>query len=85
MLKKNNQLLSFTQNATKGTDIIREIRNNKICETFNVSRKELVDLWLSRTNNLKIEPKKVFVIENYKGEKVIFNEAMKNRALHIIA
>lgn len=78
LINAYNQLLSFTQNATKGTDIIREIRNNKICETFNVSRKELVDLWLSRTNNLKIEPKKVFVIENYKGEKVIFNEAMKN-------
>lgn len=78
LINAYNQLLSFTQNATKGTDIIREIRNNKICETFNVSRKELVDLWLSRTNNLKIEPKKVFVVENYKGEKVIFNEAMKN-------
>lgn len=78
LINAYNQLLSFTQNATKGTDIIREIRNNKICETFNVSRKELVDLWLSRTNNLKIEPKKVFVVENYKGEKVIFNEVMKN-------
>lgn len=78
LINAYNQLLSFTQNATKGTDIIREIKNNKICETFNVSRKELVDLWLSRTNNLKIEPKKVFVVENYKGEKVIFNEAMKN-------
>lgn len=78
LINAYNQLLSLTKNATKGTDIIREIKNNNICETFNVTRKELIDLWLSRTNNMKIEAKKAYVVENYKGEKVIFNEAMKN-------
>lgn len=78
LINAYNQLLSLTKNATKGTDIIREIKNNNICETFNVSRKELIDLWLSRTNNMKIEAKKAYVVENYKGEKVIFNEAMRN-------
>ena len=53
LINAYNQLLSFTQNATKGTDIIREIRNNKICETFNVSRKELVDLWLYKNKQFK--------------------------------
>ena len=78
LINAYNQLLSLTKNATKGTDIIREIKNNNICETFNVTRKELIDLWLSRTNNMKIEAKKAYVVENYKGEKVIFNEAMRN-------
>ena len=77
LINAYNKLLSLTTNASKGTDIIREIRNNKICEEYNVTRKELIDFWLSKDNK-KIDKNVYYVIENYNGDEIVFSSQMKN-------
>lgn len=69
-----NELLNYTNNAKTGTDILREIKKHNICETYNVSKKELLNMFLNQADIKKIPLKQVFVIENYKGEKSLFNE-----------
>lgn len=77
LINAYNKLLSLTTNASKGTDIIREIRNNKICEEYNVTRKELIDFWLSKDNK-KIDKNVYYVIENYNGDEIVVSSQMKN-------
>ena len=37
----------------------------------------MLDLWLSKTNDIRIEPKKVYVIESVDGNKMFFNTELK--------
>lgn len=75
LINAYNKLNELSVNAKNGTDIIRIIRNNKLCETYNVSRKELINKWLNETSEIK--PSKIYIIENSYGEKFSFNENLK--------
>lgn len=72
-----NHLISVSKDAKSGYDILRAIKNNNLCETYRVSKNDLLDLWLSKTNDIKIEPKKVYVIETVDGNKMFFNTELK--------
>ena len=76
LIKAYNELIKESHNIKSDTDIIRVIRNKKICESYNVSRNELIDMWLSHDCK-QIEPKRVFVFETSTGEKIIFNSSIK--------
>jgi len=74
LINAYNKLISESSNIQSGTDIIRVIRNLKLCETYNVTRKELLDMWLAESSNNPIKHKKAFIIEDAYGNKHIFNE-----------
>ena len=72
-----NHLISVSKDAKTGYDILKAIKNNNLCETYRVSKNDLLDLWLSKTNDIRIEPKKVYVIESVDGNKMFFNTELK--------
>ena len=73
LINAYNKLVTVAENAKSGLELLKEIRNHKILETYNVSKKDLLDLWLSKNHN-PIKEQRAFVIENYMGDKVAFNE-----------
>lgn len=75
LINAYNTLVSKSQDIKSNTDLIRIIRNNNICETYNVSRNDLIDMWLSESNNV-IKTKRAYVIEDSFGNKNIFNESL---------
>jgi hypothetical protein len=72
--KAYNHLISVCENVKTGIDILRVIRKHNLCETYSVSKNDLLDMWLSNSLEGKIVDKKLIVVENFKGEKILFNE-----------
>lgn len=77
LINAYNELINESDNIKSDTDIIRIIRNKNICENYNVSRSDLLNMWLEN-NTKKIEPKRAFVFETTSGEKIVFNDIVKN-------
>lgn len=77
LIKAYNHLVSVCEGAKNGTDLLRVIRNNKLCETYKVSKNDLLDMWLSKEINEKIEPKTLLVFENVDGNKITYSIDMK--------
>ena len=77
LIKAYNHLVSVCEGAKTGTDLLRVIRNNKLCETYKVSKNDLLDMWLSKEVNEKIEPKTLLVFENVDGNKITYSMDMK--------
>lgn len=73
LINAYNKLITVAENVKSGIELLKEIKNHKILETFNVSKKDLLDLWLTK-NHTPIKERKAYVIENFKGEKIAFNE-----------
>lgn len=76
LIKAYNHLLSLSENLSRTVDLLRIIKNNKLCETYNISKDSLIDFWLDK-NNKKIKNNLLFVIENYKGEKSFVSKKYK--------
>lgn len=68
-----NHLISVSDNAKTGTDILLAIKRNNICETYSVSKNDLLDMWLSKSIDSKIVPSKLLVFENVDGDTKTFN------------
>lgn len=75
LINAYNKLISVSENAKSGLDLLKEIKKHKILETYNVSKKDLLDLWLTKNHN-PIKQKYAYIIENYKGEKIAFNDKL---------
>lgn len=75
--KAYNHLLTVCEGAKTGTDILLAIKRNNICETYSVSKNDLLDIWLSKKINEKIKPTTLLVFENVNGETLSFNMDMK--------
>lgn len=73
LINAYNKLITVAENSKSGIDLLKEIKHHKILETYNVSKKDLLDLWLSK-NHSPIKQKRAYIIENYMGEKIAFNE-----------
>lgn len=73
LIKAYNHLLTLSEGVKTGIDMLRVIKNNKLCETYKVSKDELLDMWLSKSINEKIEPKKLIVFESVNGNKTTFD------------
>ena len=77
LINAYNELINESNNIKSDTDIIRIIRNKNLCENYKVSRSDLLNMWLSN-NTQEIKPKRAFVFETSNGEKIIFNDSIKN-------
>lgn len=75
LINAYNKLVSVSENVKSGIDLLKEIKHHKILETYNVSKKDLLDLWLSK-NHTPIKTQSVYIIENYIGEKVAFSDKL---------
>lgn len=75
--KAYNHLISVSKDAKTGTDILLAIKRNNICETYSVSKNDLLDMWLSKSINEKVKPSTLLVFENVNGETLTFNSDMK--------
>lgn len=73
LTKAYNHLLSVSKDAKSGTDILLAIKRNNICETYSISKNDLLDMWLSNSTSKPIKPKTLLVFENVKGETKTFN------------
>lgn len=70
-----NKLLQVSEGAYSGIKLLKAIKSNKILETYNVSKKDLLEFWLNGDHK-PIEEKTAFVIEDYSGDKVAFNNKL---------
>lgn len=86
LINAYNALLTVSENSKSKIDLLKEIKNHKILETYNISKNELLDFWLEKDGKY-IPNKKSFIIENYLGEKFIFdadlNFGIKALALYL--
>ena len=71
-----NKLLQVSEGVLDNLNLLKVIKQNKICETYNVSKKQLLDYYICG-NNKPVTEKYAFVIENYLSEKVAFNEKLE--------
>lgn len=75
LINAYNKLISVSENAKSGIDLLKEIKHHKILETYNVSKKDLLDLWLAK-NHKPIKQQSAYIIENYMGEKIAFSDKL---------
>lgn len=83
LIRAYNHLISLNENATSDLQLLKIIKNNKILETYNVSKKALLNLWLTK-NSQPIKQKSAYIIENYLGEKIAFSTNL-SQGIHAIA
>lgn len=74
LVKAYNHLISVSENVKSGMDILRIIKKHKLCETYSISKNDLLDMWLSNSLNGEIKDNKLIVVENVNNEKMLFNE-----------
>lgn len=75
LINAYNKLIAVSENAKSGIDLLKEIKHHKILETYNVSKKDLLDLWLAK-NHKPIKQQSAYIIENYMGEKIAFSDKL---------
>ena len=74
LINAYNKLISLSNKASSGTDLLRTIKNNHLCEEYNVNKNDLLNFWLYESNGETIPEKRIFVIEDSNGFKYFFNE-----------
>lgn len=84
LTKAYNHLLSVSKDAKTGTDILLAIKRNNICETYSISKTDLLDMWLDNTSSTPIKPKTLLVFEDVNGNTKTFNMDMMT-SMNIIA
>jgi len=72
LTKAYNHLISVCENVKSGMDILRVIKKHKLCETYSISKNDLLDMWLSNSLDGKIKDTKLIVVENVNNEKILF-------------
>jgi len=73
LVKAYNHLISVCEGAKTGIDMLRIIKNNKLCETYKVSKNDLLDMWLSKSSDALIKPKTLIIFETSNGNKYTFD------------
>ena len=62
--KAYNHLISVCEGAKSGVDILRMIKKHNLCETYKISKDDLLDMWLSKSYDEKISNKKFLIFES---------------------
>jgi hypothetical protein len=75
--KAYNHLISVCSEAKCGTDILLAIKKNRLCETYKVSKSDLLDMWLSNTTDKEIKQDKLYIIETVNNDQYCFEKEMK--------
>lgn len=76
LINAYNKLISSNEKLSSGTDLLKAIKKNHLCEEYDVNKTDLVNFWLYESNGEKIPEKKIFVIEDSNGFKTFFNKDM---------
>lgn len=76
LINAYNKLVSVTDKATSGTDLLRTIKKYNLCEEYNINKNDLINFWLYESNGEEIPEKRLFVIEDSNGNKNFFNEEL---------
>lgn len=76
LINAYNKLISSNEKLSSGTDLLKAIKKNHLCEEFDVNKTDLINFWLYESNGEKIPEKKIFVIEDSNGIKTFFNKDM---------
>lgn len=82
--KAYNHLISVCEGAKTGTDILRMIKKYNLCETYNISKDDLLDMWLSKSCDETIENKKFLIFESPVNKAVALPLNMKT-SLSVLA
>lgn len=77
LINAYNKLISVTDKASTGTDLLRAIKKYNLCEEYNINRQDLINFWLYESNGNPIPEKTLFVIEDSHGNKTFFNDNLK--------
>ena len=67
-----NELKPLLSECTCATDVIRVLKNNKVCENHNITKKDFIDYWLNVSASKLQEENKIteFMIESFDGHYV---------------
>lgn len=68
-----NELKPLIKEANCSSDIIRILKSTKICETYNIKRKELLNYWIENASDANPESSKTYikyVAENTEGKMI---------------
>ena len=82
--KAYNHLISVCEGAKSGIDILRMIKKHNLCETYKISKDDLLDMWLSKSCDEKIENKKFLIFESPMNNAVALPLEMKT-SLSVLA
>ena len=77
MRKAYNHLISVCEGAKSGIDILRMIKKHNICETYKVSKDELLEMWLSKSYDTPIAKKSFLMFESPLNKAVALPIEMK--------
>lgn len=75
--KAYNHLISVCEGVKSGIDILRMIKKHNLCETYKVTKDELLDMWLSKSCDTPIENKKFLMFESPSNKAVALPFEMK--------
>lgn len=84
LFKAYNHLVSISEGISRGIDLLRVIKKHKLCETYSVSKDDLLDIWLSKDTNTIIKPSQVYIIEHSNGNKISLSKDMKP-SIHLLS
>lgn len=77
MRKAYNHLISVCEGVTRGIDVLRMIKKHNICETYKVTKDDLLEMWLSKSFDKPIENKKFLMFESPLNKAVALPIEMK--------
>ena len=77
MRKAYNHLISVCEGLTRGIDVLRMIKKHNICETYKVTKDELLEMWLSKSVDNPIEKKVFLMFESPLNKAVALPMEMK--------
>lgn len=77
LVKAYNHLLTICEGLKRSIDVFVAIKRHKLCETYGISKNDLIDMWLSKSND-SIKPSKQFVFENTCGETFVLDTSSNN-------
>lgn len=78
MRKAYNHLISVCEGVTRGIDVLRMIKKHNICETYKVTKDELLEMWLSKSVDKPIEKKVFLMFESPMNKAVALPMEMKS-------
>ena len=77
MRKAYNHLISVCEGVTRGIDVLRMIKKHNICETYKVTKDDLLEMWLSKSVDKPIENKVFLMFESPLNKAVALPMDMK--------
>lgn len=76
LINAYNKLIESSNNVSDKIGLLKIIKEQNICESYNVDRNDLLNFWLEQ-NGKKLSLNKGFIIEHWNGNKWLINNEYK--------